>query len=131
MQVKVHALPDRRVMVGGLAYDAVHQCVWLGLGNSHVFVTRFDLGTNVFVAESAAAQLEGWSYVHHSLVPMLDGRLYLGVSWVLGAKPRPEKPGPLLIAALPFWTTPGITMMARAKSVWVRRCRTAIAAKSF
>ena len=95
MQVKVHELPDRRAMVGGLAYDAVHQCVWLGLGNSHDFVTRFDLSTSAFLAESVGAQLEGWSYVHRSLVPMLDGRLYLGASWVFGAKPRPEKPGPL------------------------------------
>lgn len=95
VQVKSHALPDRHAMVGGLAYDAVNGCVWLGLGNSHDFVTRFDLGTDAFVAETAGAQLKGWSYVHHSVVPMLDGRVYLGVSWVLGAKPRPTKPGPL------------------------------------
>lgn len=95
MQVKIHELPDRQAMVGGLAYDAVTQCVWLGLGNSHDFVTRFDLASSAFVAESAGKQLEGWSYVHHSVVPTLDGRVYLGASWVLGAKPRPTKPGPL------------------------------------
>ena len=95
MEVKKHSLPDRNSMIGGLAYDPRVNCVWLGLANSLDFVTRYDLGGNAFVAEQANAHLSGYSYIHRSLVPAPDGRLYCGVSWVLGAAPKPTKPTPL------------------------------------
>lgn len=94
MQVKTHRLPGPYTMVGGLVHDPLTDSLFIGLANNADFVARFDLKSSSFQTEPAAAHLEGYSYVHRSLVAAPDGRVYAGVTWVAGVKPAQGKPVP-------------------------------------
>lgn len=94
MKIRTHLLPVTRAMIGGLASDPINNCLWLGLGGSPRFVWRFDLATRTFHPEIPDALTAGYSYVHRSIVPRLDGTVNIGLTWVMGIKPRGRPPQP-------------------------------------
>jgi hypothetical protein len=94
VQVRTHALPAKYTMVGGLALDPASGSLFVGLANNTDFVARFDTQSGSFLTEAAAPLLKGYSYVHRSIVPAPDGRVYVGVTWVASVKPGRGRPVP-------------------------------------
>lgn len=94
MRVKIHRLPNKFTMVGGLGLDERTGTLWLGLANNAEYIARFDLKTGELATERVSDMLAGYSYVHRSMVAAPDGSVYAGVSWLRGIKPREDRPVP-------------------------------------
>lgn len=94
MKIRTHPLPVPRAMIGGLTADPVNDCLWLGLGGSPRMIWRFDLATRSFHDETPSDLTSGYSYVHRSVVARPDGTVNVGLTWVMGIKPKGRPPQP-------------------------------------
>jgi len=104
MQIKVHPLPEKSAMIGGLAADSDGRALWVGLAGTPRMVWRFDTATGEFACEPVDGLLRDYSYVHRSVVSAPDGRLFVGATWIAGIDPTRDRPRPFssgnFIAAL-------------------------------